>query len=113
LVPRSPRYRSRPHESEQRLGFVEREPHDVLFAGRGVGFRCYSEKLLAGTRQRLSGFSQPRQCGDDVLRISTASAQALLDRMLDKVDALCADRDRLKKEQPMASRGKALGGRIW
>jgi len=24
---------------------------------------------LAGTRHRLSGFSQPRQCGDDGLRI--------------------------------------------
>jgi hypothetical protein len=45
--------------------------------------------------------------------ISTASADALLDRMLDKIDALCGERDRLKKEQPMASRGKALGGRSW
>jgi len=24
---------------------------------------------LPGTRQRLSGFSQPRQCGDDVFRM--------------------------------------------
>jgi hypothetical protein len=45
--------------------------------------------------------------------IPTASAEALLDRMLDEVDALCADRDRLKKEQPMASKRKALGGRSW
>ena len=45
--------------------------------------------------------------------ISTASADALLDRMLDKIDVLCAERDRLKKEQPMASRGRALGGRSW
>lgn len=29
----------------------------------------YSEKLLAGTRQRFSGLSQPRQWGDEVLRI--------------------------------------------
>jgi hypothetical protein len=29
----------------------------------------YSAKLLNGTKQRLSGFSQPRQCGDEVLRI--------------------------------------------
>jgi hypothetical protein len=43
--------------------------------------------------------------------ISTASADALLDRMLVKIGALCAERDRLKKEQPMASTGKALGGR--
>jgi hypothetical protein len=47
-------------------------------------------------------------------RIPTASAAALLDRMLDKIDALCAERDRLKKEErPAASRGKALGGRSW
>jgi hypothetical protein len=45
--------------------------------------------------------------------VPTASAEALLERMLDKIDALCADRDRLKKEQPVASRGKALGGRSW
>jgi hypothetical protein len=24
---------------------------------------------LAGTKQRFSGFNQPRQCGDDVLRM--------------------------------------------
>src|ERR1700731_3725147 len=35
----------------------------------GLGSGAYSAKLLAGTRQRLSGFSQPRQCGDVVLRI--------------------------------------------
>jgi hypothetical protein len=29
-----------------------------------VGSGAYSAKLLAGTRQRFSGFSQPRQCGD-------------------------------------------------
>jgi hypothetical protein len=35
----------------------------------GFGSGAYSEKLLAGTRYRFSGFSQPRQCGDDVLRM--------------------------------------------
>jgi hypothetical protein len=45
--------------------------------------------------------------------ISTTSADALLDRMLDKIDVLCAERDRLKRDQPMASKSKALGGRIW
>ena len=30
--------------------------------------------------------------------ISTAAAEALLQRMLDKVDALCAERERLKAE---------------
>jgi hypothetical protein len=40
--------------------------------------------------------------------ISTASADALLQRMLDRIDALCIERDRLKKEQPPA-RGRFLG----
>jgi hypothetical protein len=43
--------------------------------------------------------------------ISSTSAEALLDRMLNKIDDLCAERDRLKKEQPSHNKGKALGGR--
>jgi hypothetical protein len=35
--------------------------------------------------------------------ISTTSAEALLDRMLNNIDGLCAERDRLKKEQPRPS----------
>jgi hypothetical protein len=45
--------------------------------------------------------------------ISTASAEALLDRMLNSIDALCAERDRLKKDQPGPTKGKVLGGRQW
>jgi hypothetical protein len=44
--------------------------------------------------------------------IPTASAEALLDRMLKKIDELCAERDRRKKEQPPA-KGRVLGGRSW
>jgi hypothetical protein len=40
--------------------------------------------------------------------ISTASAEALLERMLERIDKLCAERDRLKKEQG-ASKGQSLG----
>jgi hypothetical protein len=43
--------------------------------------------------------------------ISTASAEALLERMLNKIDELCEQRDLLKKELP--SRSKVLGGRKW
>jgi hypothetical protein len=43
--------------------------------------------------------------------IATASAEALLDRMLNNIDGLCAERDRQKKELPKPSKGKALGGR--
>jgi hypothetical protein len=39
--------------------------------------------------------------------IPSASAEALLERMLCKIDDLCAERDRLKKERPP----KALGAR--
>ena len=37
--------------------------------------------------------------------ISGASAEALLDRMLRRIDELCAERDRLKKEQPGPNKG--------
>jgi hypothetical protein len=39
----------------------------------GFDSRAYSEKLFAGTKQRFSGFSQPRQCGDDVFRMFVTS----------------------------------------
>jgi hypothetical protein len=42
--------------------------------------------------------------------ISTTSADALLQRMLDKIDGLCIERDRLKKELPLAE-GRVLGRR--
>jgi hypothetical protein len=45
--------------------------------------------------------------------ISTAAADALLDRMLDKIDSLCAERDRLKKQLPAMPKGKVIGGRSW
>jgi hypothetical protein len=45
--------------------------------------------------------------------ISTASADALLERMLNSIDTLCAERDRLKREAPGPSKGKVLGGRKW
>jgi hypothetical protein len=45
--------------------------------------------------------------------IPTASAEALLDRMLNNIDGLCVQRDRLKKEQPGPSKGKVQGGRRW
>jgi hypothetical protein len=41
-----------------------------------LGSGVYSEKLLAGARHRFSGFNQPRQCGDDVLRILVTGVDA-------------------------------------
>jgi phage shock protein A len=43
--------------------------------------------------------------------ISTTSAEALLERMLNKIDELCAERDKLKNGQGGPTKGKALGGR--
>jgi hypothetical protein len=40
-----------------------------FFLVSGFGSGAYSAKLLAGTRHRFSGLSQPRQCGDDMLRM--------------------------------------------
>ena len=45
--------------------------------------------------------------------ISTASAELLLGRMLAKIDGLCDERDRLKKEQDGPMKGRVLGGRSW
>ena len=45
--------------------------------------------------------------------IPTAAADVLLDRMLNNIDRLCVERDRLKKEQPRPSKGNVLGGRRW
>jgi hypothetical protein len=45
--------------------------------------------------------------------IPTASAEALLERMLNKIDEMSAERDRLKKDQPNPMKGKVLGGRRW
>jgi hypothetical protein len=45
--------------------------------------------------------------------ISTTSAEGLLDTMLKKIDELCSERDRLKKEQGSPIKGRVLGGRSW
>jgi hypothetical protein len=58
-----------PGEREWRAIIIEREPDDVFLLVSGFVSGAYSAKLLAGTRHRLSGLSQPRQCGDDVLRM--------------------------------------------
>ena len=66
------------------------------------------ERMRAQVHRQRGEIKQLQRAG-----ISAASADALLDRMLDKIDTLCAERDRLKKEQPSPIKGKALGGRSW
>lgn len=43
----------------------------------------------------------------------TAVTEADLQLLLDRVDALCEQRDRLKAVQPRPSAGRVLGGRSW
>ena len=62
---------------------------------------------IAGGRQRKE-ILQLQRAG-----ISTASAELLLARMHTKIDALCAERERLKKEEAGAVKGRVLGGRSW
>ena len=61
---------------------------------------------LQGGRQRKE-ILQLQRAG-----IPTTWAEALLQRMLEKIDCLCAERDRLKAELPRP-KGKVLRGRNW
>jgi len=45
--------------------------------------------------------------------IPCSSAEDLLERMLNEIDDLCAERDRLKGQQPAPGQGSASGGRRW
>jgi hypothetical protein len=67
--------------------------------------RSEIERMRAQAGRQRKEILQLQRAG-----IPTASADALLQRMLDKIDGLCIERDRLKKELPPAE-GKVLGGR--
>jgi hypothetical protein len=45
--------------------------------------------------------------------LSTAAAELLLGRMHAKIDDLCTERERLKKEEGGPTKGRMLGGRSW
>ena len=45
--------------------------------------------------------------------LSTAAAELLLGRMQAKIEGLCDERDRLKKEEGASTKGRVLGGRSW
>jgi hypothetical protein len=70
--------------------------------------RAEIERMRIQVHRQRSEIRQLQRAG-----IPTTSAEALLDRMLNKIDELCAERDRLKKDLPHPSRGKVLGGRRW
>jgi hypothetical protein len=65
------------------------------------------ERMRAQVGRQRKEIPQLQRAG-----IPTASAEALLRRMLDKIDGLCIERDRLKKELP-ADKGKLFRGGRW
>jgi hypothetical protein len=65
------------------------------------------ERMRAQVHRQRGEIRQLQRAG-----ISTGSAEALLERMLNKIDELCAERDRLKSEQGPV-KGRVLGGRSW
>src|SRR5712675_3366654 len=75
LVPRSPlnSVQSPPKANSGRSSFKANQTTS-FFLVSGFGSGAYSAKLLAGTRHRFSGFSQPRQCGEVVLRMLVTGA---------------------------------------
>jgi hypothetical protein len=66
------------------------------------------ERMLARVHRQRGEIRQLQKAG-----IPPASAEALLERMLNKIDELCAEREKLKIDQPGPTRGKVLGGRQW
>jgi hypothetical protein len=66
------------------------------------------ERMRTQVHRQRGEITQLQRAG-----ISTTSAEVLLERMLDKIDELCAERDKLKRDQPGPTKGKVLGGRQW
>jgi hypothetical protein len=81
-----------PNENVMQLDFIRRE----------------IERMHTQVHRQRGEIRQLQRAG-----IPTASAEALLERMLNKIDELCAERDKLKIGQPGPTRGKVLGGRQW
>jgi hypothetical protein len=69
--------------------------------------RAEIERMRVQVHRQRGDIRQLQHAG-----ISTASAEALLKRMLTKIDGMCAERDRLKKAQGPLT-GRVLGGRSW
>jgi phage shock protein A len=70
--------------------------------------RAEIERMRTQVHRQRGEIRQLQRAG-----ISTASAEALLERMLNKIDELSVERDGLKKDQAGPTKGKVLGGRQW
>jgi hypothetical protein len=69
--------------------------------------RSEIERMRIQVQRQRGEIRQPQRAG-----ISSASAEALLERMLAKIDGMRAERDKLKKLAGL-TKGKVLGGRSW
>jgi hypothetical protein len=66
------------------------------------------QRMRAQVQRQRSEIRQLQRAG-----ISAASAEVLLQRMLDKIETLCAERDKLKGALPKPAKVKAQGGASW
>jgi hypothetical protein len=66
------------------------------------------QRMRTQVQRQRSEIRQLQRAG-----IPTASAELLLQRMLDKVETLCAERDKLKGALPKPSKGKISSGLSW
>lgn len=69
--------------------------------------RSEIERIRTQAQRQRGEIRQLQRAG-----IATASAEALLERIQNRIDELCAERDRLKKELGPVT-GRVLGGRSW
>jgi phage shock protein A len=69
--------------------------------------RSEIERMRTQAQRQRGEIRQLQRAG-----IATASAEALLERIQNRIDELCAERDRLKKELGPV-KGRVLGGRSW
>jgi hypothetical protein len=70
--------------------------------------RAEIERMRTQVHRQRGEIRQLQRAG-----ISTASAEALLERTLANIDRMCTERDKLKNEQAGPAKGKVLGGRSW
>src|SRR3954451_21744447 len=75
FVPRSPlKVVQMPAKATSGRSSLSANQTTSFFMVPGFGSGANSAKLLNGTRQRFSGFSQPRQCGDEVFLMFVTGA---------------------------------------
>jgi hypothetical protein len=68
-APITPEFDPDTREGCQRPTMLSANQTTSLFLVSGFGSGVYSAKLLNGTRHQFSGFSRPRQCGEEVFRM--------------------------------------------